>query len=206
MLEAAALANLSGHFSWVGSDSWGAKMAPVQGLEAAARGAITILPKRASVPGESWDLWGSPTALWSSLTAPLVGNRTGFVWLRMGGGGCLRRVLSPSCLSGYGMPHGVPHGTMGCSPAGFDEYFTSRSLENNRRNLWFHEFWEDDFNCRLPHSEPHGEPHGGPGTPIRKCTGNILLPHSTPQCAPKHPRLPHGIWLRPMAVMGGSLC
>ncbi|KFQ96029.1 Metabotropic glutamate receptor 6, partial [Nipponia nippon] len=75
-------ANLSGHFSWVGSDSWGAKMAPVQGLEEAARGAITILPKRASVPG-------------------------------------------------------------------FDEYFTSRSLENNRRNLWFHEFWEDDFNCRL---------------------------------------------------------
>uniref|UniRef100_A0A674GG97 G-protein coupled receptors family 3 profile domain-containing protein n=1 Tax=Taeniopygia guttata TaxID=59729 RepID=A0A674GG97_TAEGU len=84
VLEAATLANLSGHFSWVGSDSWGAKMAPVQGLEEAAHGAITILPKRASVPG-------------------------------------------------------------------FDEYFTSRSLENNRRNLWFHEFWEDDFNCRLPH-------------------------------------------------------
>ncbi|NWH53694.1 GRM6 protein, partial [Fregata magnificens] len=82
VLEAATLANLSGHFSWVGSDSWGAKMAPVQGLEEAAHGAITILPKRASVPG-------------------------------------------------------------------FDEYFTSRSLENNRRNLWFHEFWEDDFNCRL---------------------------------------------------------
>ncbi|NXT41006.1 GRM6 protein, partial [Pelecanoides urinatrix] len=52
VLEAAARANLSGHFSWVGSDSWGAKMAPVQGLEEAARGAITILPKRASVPGE----------------------------------------------------------------------------------------------------------------------------------------------------------
>ncbi|NWT27421.1 GRM6 protein, partial [Cardinalis cardinalis] len=34
-------------------------------------------------------------------------------------------------------------------PPSFDEYFTSRSLENNRRNLWFHEFWEDDFNCRL---------------------------------------------------------
>ncbi|NWS65280.1 GRM6 protein, partial [Chunga burmeisteri] len=82
VLEAATLANLSGHFAWVGSDSWGAKMAPVQGLEEAAHGAITILPKRASVPG-------------------------------------------------------------------FDEYFTSRSLENNRRNLWFHEFWEDDFNCRL---------------------------------------------------------
>nr|XP_021404287.2 metabotropic glutamate receptor 6 [Lonchura striata domestica] len=51
VLEAATLANLSGHFSWVGSDSWGAKMAPVQGLEEAAHGAITILPKRASVPG-----------------------------------------------------------------------------------------------------------------------------------------------------------
>ncbi|KAF1537334.1 Metabotropic glutamate receptor 6, partial [Eudyptes schlegeli] len=97
VLEAATLANLSGHFSWVGSDSWGAKMAPVQGLEEAAHGAITILPKRASVPGR----------------------------------------------------YGVPHGAMGCPPPGFDEYFTSRSLENNRRNLWFHEFWEDDFNCRL---------------------------------------------------------
>uniref|UniRef100_A0A672U6L1 Glutamate metabotropic receptor 6 n=1 Tax=Strigops habroptila TaxID=2489341 RepID=A0A672U6L1_STRHB len=75
VLEATARANLSGHFSWVGSDSWGAKLGPVQGLEPAADGAITILPKRAS-------------------------------------------------------------------------YFTSRSLENNRRNLWFHEFWEEDFNCR----------------------------------------------------------
>ncbi|XP_009462149.1 PREDICTED: serine/threonine-protein kinase WNK2-like, partial [Nipponia nippon] len=88
-------------------------MAPVQGLEEAARGAITILPKRASVPG-------------------------------------------------------------------FDEYFTSRSLENNRRNLWFHEFWEDDFNCRLPHSEPHGEPHGGPGTPVRKCTGRERMGRDSP--------------------------
>uniref|UniRef100_A0A672UA28 Glutamate metabotropic receptor 6 n=1 Tax=Strigops habroptila TaxID=2489341 RepID=A0A672UA28_STRHB len=52
VLEATARANLSGHFSWVGSDSWGAKLGPVQGLEPAADGAITILPKRASVPGE----------------------------------------------------------------------------------------------------------------------------------------------------------
>ncbi|GAB0202341.1 metabotropic glutamate receptor 6-like [Grus japonensis] len=113
VLEAAALANLSGHFSWVGSDSWGAKMAPVQGLEEAARGAITILPKRASVPG-------------------------------------------------------------------FDEYFTSRSLENNRRNLWFHEFWEDDFNCRLTHGETHGETHGAPGTPMRKCTGRERIGRDSP--------------------------
>lgn len=32
---------------------------------------------------------------------------------------------------------------------GFDQYFTSRSLENNRRNIWFAEFWEDDFKCKL---------------------------------------------------------
>ncbi|XP_071657332.1 metabotropic glutamate receptor 6-like isoform X2 [Patagioenas fasciata] len=108
LLEAVAAANLSGHFSWVGSDSWGAKPGPVVGLEDAARGAITILPKRLSVPG-------------------------------------------------------------------FDEYFTSRSLENNRRNLWFHEFWEEDFNCRLPHSDV-GQPHGGPAGPIRKCTGSAGTP------------------------------
>ncbi|XP_057243226.1 metabotropic glutamate receptor 6-like [Malurus melanocephalus] len=113
VLEAATLANLSGHFSWVGSDSWGAKMAPVQGLEDAADGAITILPKRASVPG-------------------------------------------------------------------FDEYFTSRSLENNRRNLWFHEFWEDDFNCRLPHSGSDGEAPGGAGTPVRKCTGRERIGRDSP--------------------------
>ncbi|XP_039567167.1 metabotropic glutamate receptor 6-like [Passer montanus] len=114
VLEAATLANLSGHFSWVGSDSWGAKMAPVQGLEDAAHGAITILPKRASVPG-------------------------------------------------------------------FDEYFTSRSLENNRRNLWFHEFWEDDFNCRLPHGTvPHGDPAGAPGAPVRKCTGRERIGRDSP--------------------------
>ncbi|KAM4879971.1 metabotropic glutamate receptor 6-like, partial [Sylvia borin] len=111
VLQAATVANLSGHFSWVGSDSWGAKMAPVQGLEEAADGAITILPKRASVPG-------------------------------------------------------------------FDEYFTSRSLENNRRNLWFHEFWEDDFNCRLPHNaEPHGDSAGGT---VRKCTGRERIGRDSP--------------------------
>ncbi|XP_064359569.1 metabotropic glutamate receptor 6-like [Dromaius novaehollandiae] len=112
MLAAAARANLSGHFAWVGSDSWGAKMAPVQGLEEAAWGAVTILPTRASVPG-------------------------------------------------------------------FDEYFTSRSLENNRRNRWFHEFWEEDFNCRLPHGAPHGAPHAD-GPPPRKCTGRERIGRDSP--------------------------
>ncbi|CAG13757.1 unnamed protein product, partial [Tetraodon nigroviridis] len=81
VLEAAKRANLTGHFLFVGSDSWGAKSSPVAELEDVAEGAVTILPKRASIEG-------------------------------------------------------------------FDQYFMTRSLENNRRNIWFNEFWEDDFRCK----------------------------------------------------------
>lgn len=52
VLEAARQASLTGHFLWVGSDSWGAKASPIQNLEDVAMGAITILPKRASINGE----------------------------------------------------------------------------------------------------------------------------------------------------------
>ena len=76
----------------------------------------------------------------------------------------------PIALWGAVYLWGRPYSAMG-RPIGFDEYFTSRSLENNRRNLWFHEFWEEDFNCRLPHSAPHSAPHGAAG-PMRKCTGS----------------------------------
>lgn len=55
VLEAARQANLTGHFLWVGSDSWGAKISPVLNLEDVAVGAITILPKRASIDGECRD-------------------------------------------------------------------------------------------------------------------------------------------------------
>ncbi|NXB42661.1 GRM6 protein, partial [Leucopsar rothschildi] len=63
-----------------------------------------------------------------------TGN-TGLYWVILG---CTELELS-----------GVEAFAQSSREAGFDEYFTSRSLENNRRNLWFHEFWEDDFNCRL---------------------------------------------------------
>ncbi|XP_068602083.1 glutamate receptor, metabotropic 6a [Brachionichthys hirsutus] len=82
VLEAAKRGNLTGHFLFVGSDSWGAKSSPIADLEEVAEGAVTILPKRASIDG-------------------------------------------------------------------FDQYFMSLSLENNRRNIWFNEFWEDDFRCKL---------------------------------------------------------
>lgn len=52
VLEATRQANLTGHFLWVGSDSWGAKTSPILSLEDVAVGAITILPKRASIDGE----------------------------------------------------------------------------------------------------------------------------------------------------------
>lgn len=53
VLDAAKRNNQTGHFLWVGSDSWGSKISPVIGQERVAEGAITILPKRASVDGEN---------------------------------------------------------------------------------------------------------------------------------------------------------
>ncbi|XP_038163478.1 metabotropic glutamate receptor 8-like, partial [Cyprinodon tularosa] len=97
ILDAANRNNLTGHFLWVGSDSWGSKISPVVRQEQVAKGAITILPKRTSVEA-------------------------------------------------------------------FDRYFKSRSLSNNRRNIWFAEFWEENFACKLG---MHGKRLGSP----KKCTG-----------------------------------
>ncbi|XP_061909688.1 metabotropic glutamate receptor 7-like isoform X1 [Entelurus aequoreus] len=47
---------------------------------------------------------------------------------------------------------------------GFDEYFTALTLENNRRNVWFAEFWEENFNCRLLSTSKKEDT-------TRKCTG-----------------------------------
>ncbi|XP_030336161.1 metabotropic glutamate receptor 8 isoform X5 [Strigops habroptila] len=97
ILEAAKKANQSGHFLWIGSDSWGSKISPVQQQEEIAEGAVTILPKRTSIDG-------------------------------------------------------------------FDRYFRSRTLANNRRNVWFAEFWEENFGCKLGS-------HGKRNSNIKKCTG-----------------------------------
>lgn len=48
-----------GHFLWIGSDSWGAKNSPIHQLEDAAVGAVTILPKRATIGGT----WSSCSVL-----------------------------------------------------------------------------------------------------------------------------------------------
>nr|XP_045008001.1 metabotropic glutamate receptor 6 isoform X2 [Jaculus jaculus] len=49
--------------------------------------------------------------------------------------------------------------------SGFDQYFMTRSLENNRRNIWFAEFWEENFNCKLTSSGSQSDDS------TRKCTG-----------------------------------
>uniref|UniRef100_A0A8C4RNW7 Glutamate receptor, metabotropic 8a n=1 Tax=Erpetoichthys calabaricus TaxID=27687 RepID=A0A8C4RNW7_ERPCA len=97
VLDAAKKNNQTGHFLWVGSDSWGSKIAPVFQQEKVAEGAVTILPKRASIDG-------------------------------------------------------------------FDRFFRSRTLANNRRNVWFAEFWEENFGCKLG---SHGKRVGN----LKKCTG-----------------------------------
>lgn len=56
VLAAAKRNNQTGHFLWVGSDSWGSKISPVIGQERVAEGAITILPKRASVDGKKAEI------------------------------------------------------------------------------------------------------------------------------------------------------
>ncbi|KAJ8383839.1 hypothetical protein AAFF_G00214090 [Aldrovandia affinis] len=99
LLQAAKKANQTGHFLWVGSDSWGAKISPVLHQEEMAEGAVTILPKRLSVRG-------------------------------------------------------------------FDRYFISRTLDNNRRNIWFAEFWEDNFHCKLSRHALKK------GSGIKKCTNH----------------------------------
>ncbi|XP_060889967.1 metabotropic glutamate receptor 7-like [Labrus mixtus] len=53
ILNASKRADQVGHFMWIGSDSWGAKNSPIHQLEDAAVGAITILPKRATINGTS---------------------------------------------------------------------------------------------------------------------------------------------------------
>ncbi|XP_037037755.1 metabotropic glutamate receptor 8-like, partial [Bradysia coprophila] len=51
LLLASIRANKTGHFYWVGSDSWGAKVHPVRDHEYAAVNAITVLPHRTSLVG-----------------------------------------------------------------------------------------------------------------------------------------------------------
>uniref|UniRef100_A0A8C6UPY6 Glutamate metabotropic receptor 7 n=1 Tax=Neogobius melanostomus TaxID=47308 RepID=A0A8C6UPY6_9GOBI len=91
VLNATKRAEQLGHFLWIGSDSWGAKNSPIHQLEEAAVGAVTILPKRATINGQF-------------------------------------------------------------------------SLQSSLRNVWFAEYWEENFNCKLMSSSKKDDSS-------RKCTG-----------------------------------
>lgn len=55
LLQASIRANKTGHFIWLGSDSWGAKSHPVRDQEYAAVNAITVLPQRTNLEGNFKD-------------------------------------------------------------------------------------------------------------------------------------------------------
>lgn len=52
LLQASIRANKTGHFIWIGSDSWGAKAHPVREQEYAAVNTITVLPQRTNLEGK----------------------------------------------------------------------------------------------------------------------------------------------------------
>ncbi|XP_065332711.1 metabotropic glutamate receptor 2 isoform X4 [Cloeon dipterum] len=54
---------------------------------------------------------------------------------------------------------------------GFEEYFLSLTVENNKRNPWFAEFWEAHFQCHYPNSSRTPYNQNFPGT----CTGQETL-------------------------------
>ncbi|XP_002738356.1 metabotropic glutamate receptor 8-like [Saccoglossus kowalevskii] len=51
LLQATERNNMTGHFIWIASDSWGTKDSPVEDQERVAEGAITILPKQTALSG-----------------------------------------------------------------------------------------------------------------------------------------------------------
>lgn len=52
VLKALLKVNTTSEFTFLASDSWGAKIHPVKGQETAAEGAVTLLPKRHVIKGE----------------------------------------------------------------------------------------------------------------------------------------------------------
>ncbi|XP_049808113.1 metabotropic glutamate receptor 4-like [Schistocerca nitens] len=57
---------------------------------------------------------------------------------------------------------------------GFHDYFLSLTVENNRRNPWFVEFWEDHFHCKYPNSSltPYNSKYTTPCTTKEVLTRN----------------------------------
>ena len=99
VLEAARKANQTGHFFWMGSDSWGSKIAPVLHLEEVAEGAVTILPKRMSVRGRPGSPDGTPAALTRHHPPPLSASPRWFLLIVAPCPSSPAPRLPASCLS-----------------------------------------------------------------------------------------------------------
>ncbi|XP_014254590.2 metabotropic glutamate receptor 2-like [Cimex lectularius] len=68
-------------------------------------------------------------------------------------------------------------GTLSVQPqanpvSGFEEYFLNLTVENNKRNPWFVEFWEDHFQCKYPNSSrtPYNKKYTRPCTTKERLT------------------------------------
>lgn len=82
--------------------------------------------------------------------------------LAVGGGGVCQQKLALTAV------YTDPPPSLLLVPPGFDRYFISRTLENNRRNIWFAEFWENNFSCKLSRHAVKK------GSGLRKCTSKTL--------------------------------
>ncbi len=85
LLDKVSKLNMTGHFLWVASDSWGTKKESINSNDLAAEGAITFLPK-------SYEI------------------------------------------------------------IEFNKYFKNLKPTTNKRNPWFAEYWEEQFNCTINRS------------------------------------------------------
>ncbi|CAB1428161.1 unnamed protein product [Pleuronectes platessa] len=165
ILNASKRADQVGHFLWLGSDSWGAKNSPIHQLEDAAVGAVTILPKRATISVNMSCKVSEPDSSGPNPTGP--SGPTGPHSLAS-----VQRCVLPGGNQLVQRDARRPPVTLDGRGRGFDSYFTSRTLENNRRNVWFAEYWEENFNCKLMSSSRRDESS-------RKCTGEQSLSGST---------------------------
>ncbi|EGI66060.1 Metabotropic glutamate receptor 2 [Acromyrmex echinatior] len=128
LLQATIRANRTGHFMWVGSDSWGAKVYPVRDQEFAAEGAITILPYRNALKDMSQIGLLKYILLRRYNTSFTAATNVDFdnYYLR------LRPRMGDEC--GGQTEKNIPHKSL-----------TDKTV--NCRNIWFQEFWSQHHKC-----------------------------------------------------------
>ncbi|XP_076365408.1 metabotropic glutamate receptor 2-like [Tachypleus tridentatus] len=99
--------NVTGYFSWIGSDGWSARALVFDGNEPQVEGTLSVQPRAHPVKG-------------------------------------------------------------------FDDYFLSLNVKNNRRNPWFVEYWEQYFHCKWPNSTvtPYNQNYN------RQCSGDEVMTYT----------------------------